>query len=39
MKHKGQTTPLGKGEVVIVKDQEQNCNKWKIGIMEDLISV
>ena len=38
MKHKGQTTPLAKGEVVIIKDEERNRNKWKIGIVEDLIS-
>ena len=38
MKHKGQTTPLAKGEVVVIKDEERNRNKWKIGIVEDLIS-
>ena len=37
MKHKGQTTPLAKGEVVTIKGKERNCNKWKIGIVEDLI--
>ena len=38
MKHKGQTTPLAKGEVVIIKDEERNRNKWKIRNVEDLIS-
>ena len=38
MKHKGQTTPLAKGEVVIIKDEERNRNKWTIGFVEDLIS-
>ena len=38
MKHRGQSTPLAKGEVVIIKDEERNRNKWKIGIVEDLIS-
>ena len=38
MKHKGQTTPLAKGEVVVIKDEERNRNKWKIGIVDDLIS-
>ena len=38
MKHKGQTTPLAKGEVVVIKDEERNRNKWKIGIVEGLIS-
>ena len=38
MKHKGQTTPLAKGEVVVIKDEERNRNKWKIGIVEDQIS-
>ena len=33
-----QTTPLAKGEVVIIKDEERDRNKWKIGIVEDLIS-
>ena len=37
MKHKGQTTPLAKGEVVIIKDEERNRNKWTIGFVEDLI--
>ena len=38
MKHMNQTTPLAKGEVVIIKDEKRNRNKWKIGIVEDLIS-
>ena len=38
MKHKGQTKALAKGEVVIIKDEERNCNKWKMGIVEELIS-
>ena len=38
MKHKGQTTPLAKGEVVIIKEEERNRNKWTIGFVEDLIS-
>ena len=37
MKHKGQTTPLAKGVVVVIKDEERNRNKWKSGIVEDLI--
>ena len=38
MKHKGQTTPLAKGEVVIIKEEERNRNKWTIRFVEDLIS-
>ena len=38
MKHRGQTTPLAKIEVVIIEDEERNCNKWTIGFVEDLIS-
>ena len=38
MKHMNQTMPLAKGEVVIIKDEKRNRNKWKIGIVEDLIS-
>ena len=38
MKHKGQTKALAKGEVVIIKDDERNRNKWKMGIVEELIS-
>ena len=38
MKHKGQTTPLAKGEVVIIKEEERNRNKWTIGFVEELIS-
>ena len=38
MKHKGQTMALTKGEVVIIKDEERNRNKWKMEIMEELIS-
>ena len=38
MKHKGQTMALAKGEVVIIKDEERNRNKWKTGIVEELIS-
>ena len=38
MKHMNQTTPLAKEEVVIIKDEKRNRNKWKIGIVEDLIS-
>ena len=38
MKHKGQIMVLAKGEVAIIKDEEQNRNKWKMGIVEELIS-
>ena len=38
MKHKGQTMALAKGEVVIIKDEERNRNKWKMVIVEELIS-
>ena len=38
MKHKGQTMALAKGEVVIIKDEERNRNKWKMGIVKELIS-
>ena len=38
MKHKGQTMALAKREVVIIKDEERNRNKWKMEIMEELIS-
>ena len=38
MKHKGQTTPLAKGEVVTIKEEERNRNKWTIAFVEDLIS-
>ena len=38
MKQKGQTTPLAKGEVVIIKEEERNRNKWTIRFVEDLIS-
>ena len=38
MKHKGETKALAKGEVVIIKDEERNRNKWKTGIVEELIS-
>ena len=38
MKHKGQTKALAKGEVVIIKDEERNRNKWKMGTVEELIS-
>ena len=38
MKHMNQTTPLAKGEVIIIMDEERNRNKWKIWIVEDLIS-
>jgi len=37
MQYKGQTKALAKGEAVIIKDQERNCNKWKMGIVEELI--
>ena len=38
MKHDGKLTHLTKGEVVIVKDDDQNHPKWKFGIVEDLIA-
>ena len=38
MKHKGQIMVLAKGEVAIIKDEERNRNKWKMGIVEELIS-
>ena len=38
MKHKGQIMVLAKGEEAIIKDEEQNRNKWKMGIVEELIS-
>ena len=38
MKHKGPIMALAKGEVVIVKDEERNRNKWKMRIVEQLIS-
>ena len=38
MKHKGRTMALAKGEVVFIKDEERNRNKWKMRIVEELIS-
>ena len=38
MKYKGQIKALAKGEVVIIKDEERNRNKWKMGIVEELVS-
>ena len=38
MKHRGQTTPLAKMEVVIIEDEERNCNKWTMGFLGVLIS-
>ena len=34
----GKLTHLTKGEVVIVKDDDRNRAKWKLGIVEDLIA-
>lgn len=38
MKHEGHATPLCEGDVVIIKDDDRNRNKWKLGIIEDLIA-
>ena len=38
LKHEGHATPLSKGDVVIIKDDDRNRNKWKLGIIEDLIA-
>lgn len=38
LKHEGHATPLCKGDVVIIKDDDRNRNKWKLGIVEDLIA-
>ena len=38
MKHEGHATPLCEGNVVIIKDDDRNRNKWKLGIIEDLIA-
>ena len=38
MKHNGQTKALANGVVVIIKDEERNRNKWKMEIVEELIS-
>ena len=38
MKHDGKLAHLTKGEVVIVKDDDRNRAKWKLGIVEDLIA-
>ena len=38
LKHEGHATPLCKGDVVIIKDDDHNQNKWKLGIIEDLIA-
>ena len=38
LKHEGHATPLSKGDVVIIKDDDRNRNKWKLGIVEDLIA-
>ena len=38
LKHEGHATPLRKGDVVIIKDDDRNRNKWKLGIIENLIA-
>ena len=38
LKHEGHATPLSKGDVVIIKDDDRNRNKWKLGIIEELIA-
>ena len=38
LKHEGHATPLCKGDVVIIKDDDHNRNEWKLGILEDLIA-
>ena len=38
LKHKRQGNTLAKGEVVIIKDDDRNRNKWKLAIVADLIA-
>ena len=39
LKHKrGKNAQLTRGEVVIIKDKDRNWNKWKFGIVEELIT-
>ena len=38
LKHEGHATPLCKGGVVIIKIDDRNRNKWKLGDEEDLIA-
>ena len=38
MKHKTKHFTLKEGDVVIIKSEERNRNKWKLGIVEDLIA-
>ena len=37
-KAESQRHQLTRGDVVIIKDEERNRNKWKLGIVEDLIT-
>lgn len=37
LKYEGYVIFLCKGDVVIIKDDDCNWNKWKFGIIEDLI--
>ena len=37
-KHSEKSTLLTKGEVVIIKDDDRNRAKWKLGIVEELIA-
>ena len=38
LKHKRQGNTLAKGEVVIIKDDDRNRNKWKLAVVADLIA-
>lgn len=38
VKHSEKSTPLTKGEVVIIKDDDPNCAKLKLRIVEELIA-
>ena len=38
LKHKTKHFTLKQGDVVIIKSEERNRNKWKLGIVEDLIA-